>query len=131
MARTNSLAIQADSLHYLSDILSNIAVLCALVLASFGWMFADPLFAIGIALYLLGSAFHIFRDSLQTLLDEESPQETRQKIMRIVSLHPDILGIHDLRTRQAGQTLFYSIPFGARCKTSTRRCTRYCGKGEI
>ncbi|QQS59037.1 cation diffusion facilitator family transporter [Candidatus Peregrinibacteria bacterium] len=106
IAQTHSVAIRADSLHYISDILSNIAVLCALILASFGWSFFDPFFAAIIAFYLFGSAFHIFRDSIQALLDEESSEETRRNITRIIKSHPNVLGMHDLRTRQSGQTLF-------------------------
>ena len=51
---TGSQAIAADSLHYRSDLLLNLSVIVALVLsAGLGWHMADPLFAIGIAFFVL------------------------------------------------------------------------------
>src|SRR5262245_32162081 len=58
--RTESIAISADALHYVSDIAANLAVLAALVLSSqFGWNRADPIFAIGVAFYVAYTAWQI------------------------------------------------------------------------
>ena len=63
--RTNSVAIKADSLHYLGDLLVNGSVIVALLLvAQFGWTFIDPLFGAGIALYILYTAWQIARSAL-------------------------------------------------------------------
>ena len=60
--RSGSMAIGADSLHYLSDLATNLSIIAALVLAyQFGITIADPLFALGIGLYILYSAWRIFR----------------------------------------------------------------------
>src|SRR5260221_3711340 len=51
--RTQSLAIKADSAHYLSDFLVNVSVIAALLLsAEFGWWWIDPLFGLGVALFV-------------------------------------------------------------------------------
>src|SRR3546814_4529197 len=56
--RTGSLAISADRLHYMGDILVNGAVILALLLAAeFGWLLADPIFGIGIAAFILYNAW--------------------------------------------------------------------------
>ena len=47
--RTGSTAIRADSLHYMSDLLTNVSIIVALVLAVYGWPGLDPVFAIGVA----------------------------------------------------------------------------------
>ena len=54
---TGSTAIKADSLHYASDILTNIGVIAALALAlTLGWGLADPIIAIVIAGVIIHAA---------------------------------------------------------------------------
>lgn len=101
--RTQSLAIRADSLHYASDILTNLTTIAALILAQCGWPLADPLLAMAIALYILYSAGTIAYDAGQHLMDRELTNEIQQTICDIALAHPQVLGVHDLRTRQSGQ----------------------------
>src|SRR3546814_508035 len=55
--RSGSVAITADSLHYEGDLLTNLAVIAALILAQyFGWEYADPIFGGGVAVYKIGRA---------------------------------------------------------------------------
>jgi ferrous-iron efflux pump FieF len=105
--RTGSLAIGADSLHYSADLLTNISVIVALVLSTqFGWMWADPLTAIAISVFILCSAWKILKQSLNLLMDRELPDEDRERIRRIARSHPEVIDIHDLRTRSSGTHLF-------------------------
>src|SRR5665811_163892 len=55
--KTGSTAIRADSLHYLTDLLTNVSILLALYLSTLGWAWADPAFAIGVAIYIFYSAY--------------------------------------------------------------------------
>lgn len=108
--KTGSLAIKADSLHYLGDLLINGAVIVALVLVSqLGWVYADPLFGMGIAAYIVYNAWLIARDALDMLMDRELPNEERARIRDLVVRHPDVLNMHDLRTRSAGRMLFIQL----------------------
>jgi ferrous-iron efflux pump FieF len=105
--RTGSVAIGADSLHYRADLLVNASVIVALLLAMhLGWTAADPLFAIAIALYIILGAVEIFRQSFATLMDRELPQDDRRRIRDIATRHPDVISIHDLRTRSSGTQTF-------------------------
>ncbi len=105
--RTGSTAVRADSLHYVSDLLTNLAVIAALVLAGYaGFAHADPLFAVGITLYLGWSAYGIARTSLAVLMDEELPDADRAVIKELVLAEPGILALHDLRTRSSGTNVF-------------------------
>jgi ferrous-iron efflux pump FieF len=107
VGRTGSVAITADALHYKGDVLTNLAVIAALVLTGeFGITVADPLFALGIALYLLWGAIGIFRDAYDHLMDREFPDAIRTCIREIVLRHPDALAMHDLRTRWSGTQSF-------------------------
>jgi ferrous-iron efflux pump FieF len=105
--RTGSLAISADQLHYAGDVLVNGAVILALILsAELGWRFADPIFGIGIAAFILFNAWQIASGALDMLMDRELPEEERSRIRAVILDHPGVLGIHDLRTRASGPQIF-------------------------
>jgi ferrous-iron efflux pump FieF len=106
---TGSLAIRADSLHYFTDLLTNLSVIVALFLAAAGWSKADALFGLAIGAYILYSAITIARESVQHLMDRELPEEVQQEIAAIVLEHPEVRAVHDLRTRQSGQTRFIQL----------------------
>jgi ferrous-iron efflux pump FieF len=107
--RTGSVAIRGDALHYLTDLFTNLSIIAALVLSAFGWPGFDPLFAMGIAVYILYSAWHIGYDAVQLLMDRELPLEVQENIRGIASGHDSVRGIHELRTRQSGRTWFIQL----------------------
>ena len=107
--KTHSTAIRADSLHYVTDLLTNVSILLALYLATLGWTWADPVFAIGVAIYIFYSAYQIGQDAFQQLMDRELPDDILQKIQATALSHPEVTGTHDLRTRQSGPTRFVQL----------------------
>ena len=107
--KTGSTAIRADSLHYLTDLLTNLSVLLALYLSTHGLTWADPVFAIGVAIYIFYSAFQIGHDAFQQLMDRQLPDEILQQIRAVATRHPEVTGTHELRTRQAGHTRFVQL----------------------
>ncbi|MDS4028462.1 MAG: cation diffusion facilitator family transporter [Candidatus Contendobacter sp.] len=107
--RTQSTAIRADALHYATDLLTNAATILALGLAMLGWPFADPVFAIGIALYILHSAGRIGHEAVQLLMDHELPPEIQARVKEIAHGHARVRGTHDVRTRRSGQTYFIQL----------------------
>ncbi len=108
--KTGSIAIQADSLHYLGDLLVNGSVIVALLLVSqLGLVWADPVFGLGIAAFILYSAWRIARGAYDMLMDRELPDEDRARIKDIVQAHPAVIGLHDLRTRASGRDTFIQI----------------------
>ena len=107
--KTGSTAIKADALHYRTDVLVNASVIVALLLASRGWPGFDPIFAIGIAGYILFSAWSIAREAVNDLMDKELPDEERKRIRKIVRAGRHVKGMHDLRTRRSGATTFIQL----------------------
>lgn len=102
--QTNSTAIRADSLHYATDLLTNVCTIIALLLTRFSWgQIMDPIFSMIIALIIFRSAWQIGSEAVQLLMDHQLPQEQRELIQQIVHGHQQVLGMHDLRTRQSGQ----------------------------
>ena len=106
---TGSTAIEADSLHYLSDLAVNVGIIVVLVVSQFGYLWLDGVVVLVIAVFILFSAWHIAYESAQLLLDREIPGEVREVITAIVADHPQALGFHDLRTRQSGRTQFIQL----------------------
>lgn len=107
LRQTGSVAIEADHLHYQSDLLLNGAVIAALVLdqyAGLGW--TDPLFGMAIALWLGWGAWRGMSRALDQLMDKEWPDEKRERLLAVAAQHPALKGIHDLRTRTSGMTDF-------------------------
>lgn len=101
--RTGSMAINADSLHYSGDLFMNAAVIVALGLTAWtGWPYWDPLFALGIAGFLVWGASRIVTTALDVLMDRELPDEDRRKVKELVLAHHQARGLHDLRTRSTG-----------------------------
>lgn len=106
---TESIAIKADSVHYKGDLILNAAVLLAILLAYYGVLYADPLFAIGVAGYLLYNSWDIATESASHLMDKELPDEEKQSIFEIAHAHVDVYGVHGIRTRQGGKVKFIQL----------------------
>jgi len=107
--RTGSMAISADALHYRTDLMVNASVIVALLLAAQGWPGFDALFAIGIALYILYSAWEIVRRAFDHLMDRELPDDEREQIKAIARSHQKVRGMHDLRSRRSGMDTFIQL----------------------
>ncbi len=105
--KTGSVAIKADSAHYGSDFLVNASVVVALLLsAEFGWWWIDPAIGLAIAVFIALAAVKIGREALDMLMDREMEDAERDRIKEIVRSHDQVLDLHDLRTRAAGQDRF-------------------------
>ena len=109
ISKTHSAAIRADALHYKTDLLSNGAIIVALLLSQLGWLGVDPLFALAIAAYILYSSWAIGNEAFHDLLDREIADEKREQIIEIAKSHPEVRGMHDLRTRLSGRTEFIQM----------------------
>jgi ferrous-iron efflux pump FieF len=103
IAKTGSVAIHADHVHYQSDLLLNLAVIAALVLDQYaGFGLADPLFGLAIGGWLLWGAWSAASTAVDQLLDREWPDEKREAFVAAAARHPELSNLHDLRTRTSG-----------------------------
>lgn len=108
-ARTGSLALEADSLHYATDIITNAATAGGLALVRWtGRTWLDPVLALALTVYLLVAAFRIFRRALDILADRELPPEERRVVEAILqeSAPPEVIAVRRVRTRTSGHTRF-------------------------
>ncbi|MDD3181784.1 MAG: cation diffusion facilitator family transporter [Alphaproteobacteria bacterium] len=98
--RTKSLAIASDRLHYVGDVLINLAVVVTFAFQDYfkaNWI--DPLFALAIAGGMCVGAVKIAYGALNVLMDKELPDNERSKILAIAQNVKGVCGAHDLRTR--------------------------------
>ncbi|MEO4045688.1 cation diffusion facilitator family transporter [Pseudomonas sp. CAU 1711] len=123
---TGSTAIRADALHYRSDLLLNCAILLALILAAQGWHSLDPLFGLGIAVYILWSAFSIVREAVAVLMDEALAPDVSQRMHALACAVPGVLGAHDLRTRVSGSRWFVQLHLELPGELSLREAHSRC-----
>ena len=107
--KTSSTAIEADSTHYVSDLLVNASIIGFLLLNQYLWAWADAVLGLLIAIYIFYTAFRIAYSATHALLDRELPTSQREEIIRIVEAHPHVKGLHELRTRQAGHMQFIQL----------------------
>lgn len=107
--RTGSLAVKADSAHYVSDVLATIAVMFALLGASSGVLWLDPLIAGVIVVALLYSAYGIAKEALNMLMDHALDPEVDALVHELVAANSEILDCHDIKTRQSGNVQFIQI----------------------
>jgi cation diffusion facilitator family transporter len=108
--KTNNMVIKADALHYKTDLFSNGAILMALALIAYtGEYLIDPILGIGIAFYMIYSAFPIIKEGVLMLLDAALSEEDLQKIQVIIENEPVISAYHDLKTRESGSHIFISV----------------------
>lgn len=110
-AHTDSLAVEADSLHYSADVYINGSVFLIVLIDYFGivgrWL--DPLCAILVAGIMARAAYQIATKAFSMLLDEELSEDIRSKIIAKIRTHPEVISFHDLRTSQSGRQIFISF----------------------
>jgi cation diffusion facilitator family transporter len=109
---TDSPALNADAVHYATDVYTNGAALGALLLVALtGWTLADPLISILISGFILWSAVDVARESVNVLMDRRLPRAIDAKVAAVVERFraEGVLGFHDLRTRRSGSHKFIDL----------------------
>jgi len=108
--KTGNLVIRADALHYKTDLYTNGAILLALGIIHFtDFEIVDPLLGIGIAIYMIYSAYPIIKEGFLMLMDIALDEEEIEKINTYLSSRNDINGFHHLTTRRSGSDIFITV----------------------
>lgn len=108
--QTGNRVVQADSLHYLGDLVPNIGAIIALwASAQFGLARLDAAIALAAALMLAGGALGIGRGAWNALMDRAAEPEVIARIEALARAREGVLGFHDLKTRRSGSRLFVNL----------------------
>ncbi len=107
-AKSKSMILSTEVLHYSMDALSNGGALVALILVrATGLVFWDLFFSLLIAGYIFKTAFGILRTAIDELLDRSLPPVSVGEIEKIIrSYNPAIVSFHNFRSRRVGEQIF-------------------------
>ncbi|KPK87559.1 MAG: cation transporter [Bacteroides sp. SM23_62_1] len=104
----NSQALEADALHFSSDIWSSAVVFLGLICAQFGFFFADPIAALFVAVIILYATYKLGKKSIEVLLDT-APRSTYYKIETAIRGIKEITNYHDIKIRTSGADTFIEV----------------------
>ena len=105
---TGSQALEADALHYTSDILSSCAVLLGLGLTWWGWKGADAIAALVVAVVVLGAARHLGLAAIEVLIDT-APEGVDERVTEVALATDGVSSVDRVRCRKAGSVVFVEI----------------------
>lgn len=99
-----SLAIETNSFHFLTDVFSSFAVFLSLVAVKLtGWIWLDPVIALLIAAYVFWVGIEQIKKCIAELSDTALPRDEVDAIKGVLAAHErEYLNYHDLRTRKSG-----------------------------
>ena len=103
--KTKSQALEADALHFASDVLGSFAVIIGLGLSAFGYAWGDSGAAIAVAILIALLGFKLGRRTIETLLDQ-APEGATEKADRAIRDIPGVVDVERLRVRMVGARHF-------------------------
>jgi cobalt-zinc-cadmium efflux system protein len=95
--RKESLNIRGAYLHVLGDLLGSIGAMAAgAVILLTGWLLADPIISVGIAVLILVGAWRLVRESVDVLLEATPRHIALGEVERLIATIPGVRDVHDL-----------------------------------
>lgn len=105
--RLQSEFLIADAVHTRSDVLVSFSVLVGLGLVKLGYVWLDPIIALGIAVVIAWNGYKIFKATVPVLVDA-APVPAEQ-IAQLVAAVPGVHSAHDIRSRVQGGTMYIEM----------------------
>ena len=102
---TKSQALEADALHFASDVLGSVAVIVGLALSGLGYGWGDSAAAIGVAVMIALLGLRLARSTVETLLDR-APEGAAERATAAIRTVPGVVDVERLRVRMVGSTHF-------------------------
>jgi cation diffusion facilitator family transporter len=109
--QTSSQALEADALHFWSDMFSSIAVLFGLGGVALGYSRADAAAALIVAVFICIAGWRLGRRTIDTLTDT-APAGVSEQVTAIARRVPGVVGVERVRVRPAGAVLFIELAVG-------------------
>ncbi len=105
---TKSQALEADALHFSSDMLSSAVVLAGLGLVRIGWPQGDAVAALGVAGFVCIAGWRLGKRTIDVLIDT-APEGIANRIRELAGAMPAVVRIDRVRVRSAGASLFVDL----------------------
>jgi cation diffusion facilitator family transporter len=109
--KTSSQALEADALHFSSDMWSSIAVLIGLGGVALGYRSADAAAALVVAVFICIAGWRLGRRTIDTLTDT-APAGVSEQVAAIARRVPGIVSVERVRARPGGAVLFVDLAVG-------------------
>ena len=109
---TGSEALEADALHFSSDMWSSAAVLVGLGGVALGYAWMDAVAAMAVAVFICIAGWRLGKRTIETLTDV-APAGVADELQNTVRSVEGVLSVDRIRTRKVGATLFVEIDVGA------------------
>jgi len=108
---TSSEALEADALHFSSDMWSSLAVLLGLCGVALGYPWADAAAAIVVAAFICVAGWRLGRRTIDTLTDA-APSGVSERVADLARQVPGVVVVERVRARPAGAVLFVELGVG-------------------
>jgi cation diffusion facilitator family transporter len=105
---THSAALEADALHFTSDMIASATVLLGLGGVALGYPQADALAALAVAGFISVAGYRLAARTVAVLVDA-APAGVADAIAAIAAAQPGIVRVTDAKVRPAGATLFVDL----------------------
>jgi cation diffusion facilitator family transporter len=131
--RHESIAIEADARHLLTDVWTSAGIVAGLAVIWFlpGWSILDPIMAVAVALHIVFTGVDLLRRSTAGLMDASLPDDEVRRIYRVIEAHlPKQAEYQALRTRTAGSRRFLEFNLLVPGATAVRDAHRLCDRLE-
>ncbi len=109
--KTSSQALEADALHFSSDMWSSVAVLVGLGGVALGYSWADAAAAIVVAVFICIAGWRLGRRTIDALTDT-APAGVSERVAAIARRVPGVVNVERVRARPAGPVLFIEVAVG-------------------
>jgi len=109
--KLDSVAVAMQGLNYSTDGVRSIVVMVAMVLSLFGFTLADPIFAIGISVFVILISFRSIRGSVENLVERNpfTPEEMMLLYEEVPNVIPDIMAVTSIRVQKVGENIFVTM----------------------
>ncbi len=105
----NNLLVEANSKDHRNDCLITLFNLIAAILSLFHVKYIDGIVGVGISLWIVYTGFKIFKDSYDVLMDKTISIETKEKVLKIIEGHDEVLKINHFNATPVGY--LYQVSF--------------------
>ncbi len=125
----NSQALEADALHFSTDIWSSAVVLLGLICANFGFFFADSIAALVVGIIVVFVSIKLGKKSIDVLLDK-APKNTHQIVQEKLLSITEIMDFQSIKIRTAGADTFIKVNIHLDPELSLRQVHEICSRVE-
>ncbi|MCB8994012.1 MAG: cation transporter [Bacteroidales bacterium] len=126
----NSQALEADALHFSTDIWSSAVVLIGLIFASFGFYFADSIAALLVAGIVIYISIRLGKKAIDVLIDK-APADAVLLVQKTLSSFPEVKHFHSLKVRTSGADTFIKVNIHFQPELNLRDVHEICDRIEM